>query len=118
MDDVSGTRSDAIMVAHLVDGDFQRMQNQQTLVKVVRDLSPYVTVDDGLGCPGDGLVAERPEKREEFRVPFRDAADRGTGTSDDGEQHLTMDEDALARLRSGLAHDTLDDVVRRGRSWG
>lgn len=115
------------------DGDFQRMRNQQalmkalvtklastgtlsnpaTLVHVVRELAPYVTVDDGLDARGMGslLTGLRGVKSSEFR--FTTLPTGAPGTSEDGEEYLTVDQTAVDQLRSALAGDSLDDLVRR-----
>lgn len=115
------------------DGDFRRMRNQQSLVKsliakmssagtlsnpatllrVVRDLSPYVTVDDGLDARGLGSLAlgMRDVKSSEFR--FATLPTGAPGTSETGEQYLSVDEGELDRVRSAFAHDTLDELVQR-----
>lgn len=112
-------------------GDFQRMRNQQSLVKaviskfasagtlanplkitrVVRGFSPYVTIDEGLNARGavSLLAGLRGIRASEYR--FATIPTGPPGESEDGQQYLSVDGAEIDRLRQEFAHDSLDTYV-------
>ncbi|AGP30128.1 LCP family protein [Corynebacterium terpenotabidum] len=115
------------------DGDFQRIRNQQAFLKAVisklvsvgtltnpvkvtravDQLSPYLTVDDGLDARGmvSLLTKLRGVEISEFRFMTLPTGD--PGTSEDGAEYLTVDEDALSELRTAFTYDTLDRTIQK-----
>ena len=109
------------------DGDFQRVRNQQILIKglmkavlttdtmvtpgklngLIDALSPYLASDDGLGSAYlAGLAFELREVRYDD-VTFFTMPTSGTGTSADGQSIVNIDYDRLEQVKQGLQADTL-----------
>lgn len=113
------------------DGDLQRGRNQQAFLKglvdkivsadtlsnpnkisgIVRDFSPYMTVDDGLTSSKiAGMAYEMRDVRtgdiQFFSAPVGDA-----GRSADGQSILTIDEGAQSEMQKAFAEDTLDEYA-------
>ncbi len=109
------------------DGDLQRIRNQQeylravgfellsadvlldprTLSTIVRDFSPYLTVDSGLDAKR--LVDLGADLRgiSDADIDFVTAPISGAGVSADGQQYLEVDADGLEQLRRAFATDGL-----------
>lgn len=110
-----------------VDGDFQRVRNQQILIKglmkavlttdtivtpgklngLIDALSPFLASDDGLGSAYlAGLTVELRDVRYDD-VTFFTMPTSGTGTSSDGQSIVNIDYERLEQVRQGLQADTL-----------
>nr|WP_232483244.1 LCP family protein [Brevibacterium yomogidense] len=116
---------------NFADGDLQRGRNQQAFLRgladkivtadtlgnpgkvagIVRDFSPYMTVDDRLTSSKiAGLAYEirdvRPGDVQFFSSPIGSA-----GRSADGQSILTVDEEGLEEVRDAFSEDTVDDYA-------
>lgn len=113
------------------DGDYQRVRNQRAylqaminklvsagtltnplkLNEVVKEISPYLTVSDGLTS---GWIAQQAPKLvglsssdiHMFTVP-----NNGVGTSADGQSIIVADTDAMQRIGKAISDGTLDQYV-------
>ena len=113
------------------DGDYQRVRNQRAylqaminklvsagtltnplkLNEVVKEISPYLTVSDGLTS---GWIAQRAPKLvglsssdiHMFTVP-----NNGVGTSADGQSIIVADTDAMQRIGKAISDGTLDQYA-------
>jgi LCP family protein required for cell wall assembly len=110
-----------------VDGDYQRVRNQQKFIKAVMNemlskdtltnpatifevidkVSPYLALDDGLDAAtaaGIGLQLKdlRPSNIEMFTLPTA-----GLGTSSDGQSIVLRDEQAILDIGQALRTDNL-----------
>ncbi|MBG6058645.1 LCP family protein required for cell wall assembly [Cryobacterium sp. MP_M5] len=114
--------------AALPDGDFERVRNQQLVMKAVLGkamtretlvdpvriaallgaVKEYVAVDDGLDLPYlTGLARElRGIRAHDFT--FFTAPTTGIGTSADGQSIVNLDWDKLAEVQRAFQTDTLD----------
>lgn len=113
------------------DGDLQRVRNQQAflsgimnelisaetlsnpnrIASIVRDFSPYMTVDSGLTS---GRIASMAYQMRDIRgadIDFFSAPISGTGTSSDGQSYLSVDEDKLSQVREAFAGGTVDEYA-------
>lgn len=109
------------------DGDFQRVRNQQILIRglmkavlttdtivtpgklngLIDALSPYLASDDGLGSAYlAGLAVELREVRYDD-VTFFTMPTNGTGTSANGQSIVNIDYERLDLVKQGLQADTL-----------
>ncbi|MFC5930976.1 LytR family transcriptional regulator [Cryobacterium melibiosiphilum] len=109
------------------DGDFQRVRNQQILIKglmkavlttdtivtpgklndLIDALSPFLASDDGLGSAYlAGLAVELRDVRYDD-VTFFTMPTNGTGTSANGQSIVNIDHDRLDLVKQGLQSDTL-----------
>ena len=109
------------------DGDYQRVRNQQLVVKaliskvlsadtalnpgrlteVIGAVAPYLTVDAGLTSGyAAGLGLEMRDVRA-GDITFFTAPTLGTGTSDDGQSIVVLDEAGLAEVQAAFRDDTL-----------
>jgi LCP family protein required for cell wall assembly len=122
-----------------IDGDYQRVRNQQAFVKALlaknlsagtllnpfkisdalSAISPFISVDSGLdaatlGRLGLELRDVRPDDLFMFTLPTA-----GTGTSSDGQSIVLPDWEAVAAMSQALAGDSLDTfVANRGLAGG
>ena len=113
------------------DGDYQRVRNQRAylqaminklvsagtltnplkLNEVVKEISPYLTVSDGLTS---GWIAQQAPKLvglsssdiHMFTVP-----NNGVGTSSDGQSIIVADTDAMQRIGKAISDGTLDQYA-------
>lgn len=113
------------------DGDYQRVRNQRAylqaminklvsagtltnplkLNEVVKEISPYLTVSDGLTS---GWIAQQAPKLvglsssdiHMFTVP-----NNGVGTSADGQSIIVADTDAMQRIGKAISDGTLDQYA-------
>jgi len=113
------------------DGDFQRVRNQQLLIRallsglmqksvlaspatmggVVEAVSPNLAIDEELSATDlVGLGMELREVRE-GDVSFFTIPTIGTGTSADGQSIVNLDWDALPALQEAYRSDSLSGVV-------
>jgi len=109
------------------DGDFQRVRNQQILIKglmkavlttdtivtpgkldgLINALAPHLASDDGLGSAYlAGLAVELRNVRYDD-VTFFTMPTAGTGTSADGQSIVNIDWSRLETVKQGLQSDTL-----------
>ncbi|TFD47315.1 LytR family transcriptional regulator [Cryobacterium frigoriphilum] len=109
------------------DGDFQRVRNQQILIKglmkavlttdtivtpgkltgLIDALAPYLASDDGLGSSYlAGLAVELRDVRYDD-VTFFTMPTSGTGTSANGQSIVNIDYARLEAVKQGLQTDTL-----------
>ena len=109
------------------DGDFQRVRNQQILIKglmktvlttdtivtpgklngLIDALSPHLASDDGLGSGYlAGLAVELRDVRYDD-VTFFTMPTNGTGTSANGQSIVNIDYERLELVKQGLQADTL-----------
>jgi LCP family protein required for cell wall assembly len=116
-----------------VDGDYQRVRDQQIFLKAVlakvfnadtlanplkistavAGFAPYVTVDKTLDATAAGTLAWelrglRPADLVSFTLPTK-----GTGWSPDGQQSIVLRDDAaIAQLGDAFSKDTLGNYLR------
>ncbi|MGY4859459.1 LCP family protein [Cryobacterium sp. AP23] len=113
------------------DGDFQRVRNQQLLIRallsglmhksvlanpvtmgsVIQAIQPHVAVDDGLtsgalAALGAELNGVRSEDVSFFTVPTA-----GTGTSPDGQSIVNLDWAALPGVQEAFRADTMEAIT-------
>ncbi|MGO1440953.1 MAG: LCP family protein [Brevibacterium yomogidense] len=113
------------------DGDLQRIRNQQAFlsglmdeivtadtlgnpVKVagmVRDFSPYMTVDDELDSSKIASLAYELRSMRSGDVQFFSAPISGAGRSNDGQAILNVDEGELGEIQDAFENDTVDDYA-------
>lgn len=113
------------------DGDLQRGRNQQAFLKglvdkivsadtlsnpnkisgIVRDFSPYMTVDDGLTSSKIAGMAYEMRDVRTGDIQFFSAPVGDTDRSADGQSILTVDEDAQSEIQKAFAEDTLDEYA-------
>jgi LCP family protein required for cell wall assembly len=117
------------------DGDYQRVRNQQAFISAVLDkvlsadtalnparvsevigaVAPYLKVDAELtSAYAAGLAIEMRDVRKDD-VDFFTIPTVGTGTSDDGQSIVLLDEAKLVQLREAFAADTLDSAAFASR---
>lgn len=114
------------------DGDYQRVRNQRAylqammnkllstgtvsnpvkLNEVVKQISPYLTVSDGLTSKwiaqrAPQLVGLSSSDIHMFTVP-----NKGVGTSADGQSIIVADEDAMKAIGKAISNGTLDSYVQ------
>jgi len=114
-----------------VDGDYQRVRNQQLFLKAVMNtvltpatltspvkvtelintVTPYVSVDNGLnaatmGGLAVGLRNVRGSDVISFTLPTL-----GTGTSTDGQSIVLRDDDAITAIAEAFANDSLGSYL-------
>lgn len=110
------------------DGDYQRVQNQQTYIKglmssvlssgtllnpvrlnaLVDAVAPYLTVDDGLDA---GYIAGLAVEMRSVRpndISFFTAPTAGIGTSADGQSIVNIDWGRIPELQQAFRADALD----------
>ncbi|MGW9631225.1 LCP family protein [Agromyces sp. NPDC055520] len=110
------------------DGDYQRVRNQQAFISAVLDkvlspdtalnpvrvsevigaVAPYLKVDSGFSSTYAGGLAIEMRDVRKSDVHFFTIPTLGTGTSDDGQSIVLLDEAQLVKLREAFAGDTLD----------
>lgn len=132
---ISGDRALAFVRARypFADGDYQRVQNQQSLMRgiverlvsrgtltdpgkiktFVAATADYLTVDEGLDFTtlvslGWSLRDARPADLHTFTMPTA-----GGGTSADGQSYVAVNNVALAPLSSALRSDDLHSWLQR-----
>ncbi|MCU1529736.1 MAG: hypothetical protein JWP75_3499 [Frondihabitans sp.] len=113
-------------------GDFQRVRNQQLLLKgildraisrdVLRDprqladfaseMSKSLTVDSGFTLPAMASLAYSLRGIDSRDISFFTAPTAGTGTSPDGQSIVKTDPAATERLRAALRSDTVTDFEK------
>lgn len=114
-----------------VDGDYQRVRNQQkflkavldkmlqaktltnpsTLYKVIDKVSPYISLDDNFDAStaaglGLQLKSIRPDDVHLFTLPTL-----GTSTSADGQSIVIKDQDAIDSVGKALQTDDMDSYL-------
>jgi polyisoprenyl-teichoic acid--peptidoglycan teichoic acid transferase len=118
-----------------VDGDYQRVRNQQAFLGAILDkllspdtalnparvsevigaIAPYLKVDSGFtGAYAGGLAVEMRNVRK-ADVEFFTIPTLGTGTSDDGQSIVLLDDAKLVQLREAFASDSLDAAAFAAR---
>lgn len=115
------------------DGDLQRGRNQQAFLKglvekivsadtlsspnkvsgLVRDFSPYMTVDDGLTSAKIASMAYEMRDVRAADFQFFSAPVGDAGRSADGQSILMVDEDAQKEVQKAFAEDAVDDYAER-----
>ena len=118
------------------DGDLQRIRNQQAFlsglmdeiitagtlgnpVKVaglVRDFSPYMTVDDKLDSSKIASLAYEMRSMRSGDMQFFSAPIAGAGRSGDGQAILNVDEEELETIRDAFADDAVDEYADSAES--
>lgn len=121
---------------NFADGDLQRIRNQQAFlaglmdeviaadtlgnpVKVagmVRDFSPYMTVDDSLDSSKIASLAYELRSIRSGDVQFFSAPISGAGRSADGQAILTVDEEELGAIQDAFADDTVDEYAESAKT--
>lgn len=91
-----------------VDGDYQRVKDQQIFLK---DVSPYVKVDQDLAAPTLASLAVslrniRGSDAKSFTLPTL-----GTGASTDGQSIVLRDDAAISAIAAALANDSLGSYM-------
>ncbi|WP_026552357.1 LCP family protein [Arthrobacter sp. H20] len=114
------------------DGDFQRVKNQQQFIKgvmgkfltaetltnpfkiyeIVDQVSPYLSVDEGLDATTAGGLALSLRSIRGDDVQFFTLPNLGIGTSADGQSIIVKDDAAIADIAEALDTDTLGDYVQ------
>ncbi|MHA7155890.1 LCP family protein [Arthrobacter sp. TMN-50] len=114
------------------DGDFQRVKNQQQFIKgamgkllaaetltnpfkiyeIVDQVSPYLSVDEGLDAATAGGLALSLRSIRGNDVQFFTLPNLGIGTSADGQSIILKDDAAIAEIAEALDTDTLGDYVQ------
>ena len=115
------------------DGDLQRGRNQQAFLKgitdkiisadtlsnpnkiagIVRDFSPYMTVDDSLSSSKIASMAYEMRDVRTGDIQFFSAPVGGAARSGDGQSILTVDEEAQSEIQDAFANDTVDDYAEQ-----
>lgn len=118
-----------------VDGDYQRVRNQQAYLRglirgllsrdtltdpgkisnMVGAISPYLTVDSGLDGPTIVDLGLRLRDLRAEDIDFFTSPTLGTGTSADGQSIVRPDWDALAQLAEAFRSDNVDEYVATAR---
>lgn len=118
------------------DGDLQRNRNQQAFLSgvmdelisrdtlsdptritgLVRDFSPYMTVDSGLDSRAIASLAFQLRGIRQGDIVFFSAPIGGLGTSADGQSYLSVDEGELERVRTAFAEDTVGDYAAQAET--
>ena len=113
------------------DGDYQRVRNQQAFISAVLDkllsadtalnparvsevigaVAPYLKVDAELTSGYAGGLAVEMRNVRKADVDFFTIPTLGTGTSDDGQSIVLLDEARLVQLREAFANDSLDPAA-------
>lgn len=113
------------------DGDYQRVRNQQAFIVAILDkllsadtalnpgrvsevigaVAPYLKVDSEFTSGYAGGLAVEMRGVRKADVDFFTIPTLGTGTSDDGQSIVVLDEAKLAQLREAFANDTLDSAA-------
>ncbi len=113
------------------DGDYQRVRNQQAFISAVLDkllsadtalnparvsevigaVAPYLKVDAELTSGYAGGLAVEMRNIRKADVDFFTIPTLGTGTSDDGQSIVLLDEARLVQLREAFANDSLDPAA-------
>lgn len=113
------------------DGDLQRMRNQQAFLNgimdeiisadtlsnpnkvagMIRDFSPYMSVDSGLSSSKLVSMALKLRSVDTSDVEFFSAPISGAGRSSDGQEYLSVDEDGLGELQDAFANDTVGEYA-------
>lgn len=121
---------------NFADGDLQRIRNQQAFlsglmdeiitagtlgnpVKVagmVRDFSPYMTVDDKLDSSKIASLAYEMRSMRSGDMQFFSAPIAGAGRSGDGQAILNVDEEELDTIRDAFADDAVDEYADSAES--
>ncbi|SMY13057.1 LCP family protein [Brevibacterium jeotgali] len=118
------------------DGDLQRGRNQQAFLKgitdkiisadtlsnptkiagIVRDFSPYMTVDDSLSSSKIASMAYEMRNVRTGDLQFFSAPVGGASRSGDGQSILTVDEEAQSEIQDAFANDTVDDYAEQSEN--
>ncbi|MBE0010351.1 MULTISPECIES: LCP family protein [unclassified Arthrobacter] len=113
------------------DGDYQRVKNQQLFIQavmgkfltadtlsnplkineIVGQVSPYLSVDEGLDASAAGSLALSLRNVRSNDVEFFTLPNLGIGTSADGQSIIVKDDAAIAEIAAALDTDTLGDYV-------
>ncbi|MFJ6078676.1 LCP family protein [Pseudarthrobacter sp. NPDC092419] len=122
-----------------IDGDYQRVRNQQAFVKALlaknlsagtllnpfkvsealSAISPFISVDSGLNAAALARLALELRGVGPGDLVFFTLPTTGTGTSSDGQSIVLPDWDAVAAMGQALAGDSLDTfVANRGLAGG
>lgn len=114
------------------DGDYQRVKNQQLFIKaimnkfltaetltnplkvneLVEQISPYLSVDEGLDAATAGGLALSLRSIRGDDVQFFTLPNLGIGTSADGQSIILKDDAAIADIAEALDTDTLGDYLQ------
>ncbi|TFD06113.1 LytR family transcriptional regulator [Cryobacterium sandaracinum] len=109
------------------DGDFQRVRNQQLIIKsllsaamhksvladpvktsgLLETVTPYLAVDDGFDSAYLTSLAWELRELRQPQVTFFTMPTDGTGTSGDGQSIVNVDWEGLDAVREGFQTDTL-----------
>ncbi|SLM91603.1 cell envelope-related transcriptional attenuator [Brevibacterium yomogidense] len=115
------------------DGDLQRGRNQQAFLKglvdkivsagtlsnptkisgMVRDFSPYMTVDDSLSASKIAGIAYDMRNVRTGDIEFFSAPVGGTDRSVDGQSIVKVDEETLSEIQKAFANDTVGDYAEQ-----
>ncbi|MGO1736753.1 MAG: LCP family protein [Leucobacter sp.] len=115
------------------DGDLQRGRNQQAFLKalvgkivsadtlsnpnkvagIVRDFSPYMTVDGSLTSSKIAGMAYEMRDVRTGDIQFFSAPVGGAGRSADGQAILHVDDESQSELQDAFANDTLDEYAEQ-----
>ncbi|WP_166784515.1 MULTISPECIES: LCP family protein [unclassified Cryobacterium] len=125
------TGSEAIAFAReryaFQDGDFQRVRNQQLIIKsllsaamhrsvladpvktsgLLETVTPYLAVDDGFNSAYLTSLAWELRELRQPQITFFTMPTDGTGTSNDGQSIVNVDWEGLDAVREGFQTDTL-----------
>jgi LCP family protein required for cell wall assembly len=118
-----------------IDGDYQRVRNQQAFLGAILDkllspdtalnparvsevigaIAPYLKVDAGFTAGYAGGLAVEMRNVSKADVDFFTIPTLGTGTSDDGQSIVLLDNARLVQLREAFASDSLDAAAFAAR---
>jgi LCP family protein required for cell wall assembly len=113
------------------DGDYQRVRNQQAFISAILDkllsadtalnparvsevigaVAPYLKVDSEFTSGYAGGLAVEMRNVRKADVDFFTIPTLGTGTSDDGQSIVLLDQVKLVQLREAFASDSLDGAA-------
>jgi LCP family protein required for cell wall assembly len=113
------------------DGDYQRVRNQQAFISAILDkllsadtalnparvsevigaVAPYLKVDSEFTSGYAGGLAVEMRNVRKADVDFFTIPTLGTGTSDDGQSIVLLDQVKLVQLREAFAGDSLDSAA-------
>ncbi|MDM7989623.1 LCP family protein [Arthrobacter sp. zg-Y877] len=114
------------------DGDYQRVRNQQAFVRgvlggvlnagtltnpvkisnVVREISPYLSVDEGLDAAAVGRLGLSLRSVRAADVHMFTLPNAGVGTSTDGQSIVLPDDEAIAEIGAAMDADDLAGYLR------
>ena len=90
--------------------------NPVKVAGLVRDFSPYMTVDDKLDSSKIASLAYEMRSMRSGDMQFFSAPIAGAGRSGDGQAILNVDEEELETIRDAFADDAVDEYADSAES--